>query len=84
MEQKLIFNDGTEVRGHLLESGERLFLYMYGNDMAGLFALLNNAENVSAIVYEGYGERVTVRGYNHLCCISEETGGMISAVLKKI
>lgn len=83
MDRKLILNDGTEISGYLLESGDRLFLYMYGRTMAWLFGILSNPEKVSVITCKGYGEQVTVRGYEHLYCISEENGGMISAGLKK-
>ena len=46
--------------------------------------LLNDPEKTKVIKGERYGEKQTVRGYKHLCSVSEEMGGqMISGSLKK-
>lgn len=84
MDEKLILNDGTELTGHMIETDSRLFVYLYEITMADAFALLNDPEKTKVIKGERYGEKQTVRGYKHLCSVSEEMGGqMISGSLKK-
>lgn len=83
MDEKLTLNNGEEVQGHLLETDTRLFLYLYEISLADAFALLIEPENTKIIKWERYGTKGTVRGYKHLVSISEESGGMISASLKK-
>lgn len=83
MDEKLTLNDGTEMTGHLLESGSRLFVYVYELTLAEAFEVLNDPERTKKIVAEQYGVKATVRGYKHLVAISEESGGMISASLRK-
>ena len=83
MDEKLTLNDGTEIRGHLIETNDRLFLYLYDTTMADAFAKLIEPENTKVIRWERFGETGTVRGYKHLYCISEESGGMISAGMTK-
>lgn len=83
MDEKLTLNDGTELVGHLLELDTRLMLYVYDQTMGDLFPLLNDPDKTKVIKAERYGIKQTVRGYKHLCSISEENGGMISASLRK-
>ena len=81
--EHLILNNGTELNGHLLETDGKLFLYMYGISLEDAFTLLIDPKNTKVIHWERYGDNGTVKGYKHLTAISEETGDMISAVLKK-
>lgn len=83
MDEKLTLNNGDELHGHLLETETRLFLYLYEISLADAFAELIEPENTKIIKWERYGDKGTVRGYKHLVSISEESGGMISASLKK-
>lgn len=83
MDEKLILANGTEIRGHLIDTGNILFLYMYDVTMEEMFGLLIEPENVRAIRWERYGQSGEVDGYNHLYTITEERDGMISAGLKK-
>lgn len=84
MDEKLTLNDGTELVGHMIETDSRLFVYLYEITLAAAFELLNDPEKTKVIKSERYGEKQTVRGYKHLCSVSEEMGGqMISGSLKK-
>ena len=83
MEEKLTLNDGTELTGHLVENDSRLFVYVYDLTLAEVFELLNDPEKTKKIKAVRYGAEQTVRGYKHLCSVSEENNQMISAMLKK-
>lgn len=83
MNEKLTFNNGTEIQGHQLETETRLFLYLFGVTLEEAFDLLKVPENAKAIKWERYGQTGTVRGYKTLMSVSVEQGGMIAASLKK-
>ena len=84
MDGKLILNDGTELVGHMIETDSRLFVYLYEITLGEAFELLNDPEKTKVIKGEQYGVKQTIRGYKHLCSVSEEMGGqMISGSLKK-
>ena len=84
MDEKLTLNDGTELTGHMVETDSRLFVYLYGITMTEAFELLNDPEKTKVIKGEQYGVKQTIRGYKHLCSVSEEMGGqMINGSLKK-
>lgn len=83
MNEKLILNDGTELNGHAIETDIRLFLYVFDSTLAEVFELLIDPDKTKVIKWERYGTTGTIRGYKHLMSISEESGGMISASLKK-
>lgn len=84
MDEKLILNDGTEIVGHMFEVNGRGLLYLYQITLAEAFELLNDPEKTEKITEVKNGVETTVSGYNHLTAISEETGGMINAVLMKV
>jgi len=83
MNEKLTFNDGTEVQGHQLETETRLFIYLFGVSLEEAFDLMKVPENTKVIKWERYGQTGTVRGYKNLMSVSVEQGGMIAASLKK-
>lgn len=83
MDETLKLNDGTELIGHAIEASERLFVYIWEKTMAEVFELLNDPEKTKKIIATRYEDQQTFRGYKHLCSVSEETGGMIAASLKK-
>lgn len=83
MNEKLTFNNGTEVQGHQLETETRLFLYLFGVTLEEAFDLLKVSENTKVIKWERYGQTGTVRGYKTLMSVSVEQGGIIAASLKK-
>ena len=84
MDEKLILNDGTEISGHMIQSGNRLFLYMYEIGLEDAFNLLIDPERTKAIKYQRYSDSGTVKGYKRLMSISVELDGtMICASLAK-
>lgn len=83
MEETIKLNDGTEIRGHLLETETRLFLYLYDIRMRDAFDLLTDPKKTKYIQWKTYGAEGEVFGYTHLMSISEEPGGMIGASMKK-
>ena len=83
MDEILTLNDGTEIDGYGIEANGRLFLYMREISLKEAFDLLIEPEKTEEIRGVRYGQEMTFAGYDHLCAISEETGGMISASLKK-
>lgn len=84
MEEKLVLNDGTELAGHVLETNGVLFVYLYDKTLAEGYPLLSVPEKTRVIVATRYGQEKTYTGYNHLYCIKEEYGGMLSAGLQKV
>jgi len=74
----------TVIQGHCLESDGILWMYMYGITMPEAFEELIEPENIIEITENRQGQETTFTGYNHLFCIREETGGMVSAGLKKV
>ena len=83
MDEKLILNDGTELKGHQIETETRLFLYMFDITLEAAFDLLKDPEKTKVIKWARYGQTGTVRGYKKLMSISIETGDMSAASLKK-
>lgn len=83
MNEKLTFNNGTEVQGHQLETETRLFVYLFGVTLEEAFDLLKVPDSTKVIKWERYGQTGTVRGYKTLMSVSVEQGGMIAASLKK-
>lgn len=84
MDEKLTLNDGTEIVGHIIQSGSRLILYMYEIGLQDAFDLLIDPERTKVIRWTRYGEKGTLRGYKQLMSISVERGGaMICASLAK-
>lgn len=83
MDEKLTLANGTEIQGHLLDTGNVLFLYLYGISLAEAFGELIEPENTAEIAWERYGQTGSAEGFTHLYAISEEANGMISAGLKK-
>ena len=81
--EKLTLEKEQEIKGHLIETNGRVFLYMYEITMAQAFSLLIDPENTGTIQENRNGVEKTVTGYSHLYCISEENGGMICAGLLK-
>ncbi len=82
--ETLTLNDGTQIRGHYIETETRLFLYCFEITLAESVQLLNDPEKTKVIRMERYGETSEVRGYKHLYSVSEEMNGdMICAALKK-
>ena len=85
MNETLTLNDGTELAGHLLERGEKLYLYVTGVTLREAFELLDDPEKTKVIQAERYGAKTTVRGYKRLFSISDDNGadGMVCAGLRK-
>ena len=84
MEEQLMLNDGTVIPGHIIQSGDRLILYMYEIGLQDAFNLLIDPERTKVIKWTRYGEKGTLRGYKQLMAISVEMGGaMICASLAK-
>lgn len=83
MNEKMVFNNGTEVKGHLLETETRLFLYIYGLTFDEVYQLVKDPENTKIIKAEYLDSKITVKGYRKLMSVSEELNGMISASLRK-
>ena len=83
MEEKLILNDGTELDGHMLESGGRLFLYIYHSTLSEVFNLLIDPEKTKKITGMRLGTKTVIRGYKHLYAVTEENDEMVSAALRK-
>ena len=70
--ETLTLNDGTQIRGHYIETETRLFLYCFEITLAESVQLLNDPEKTKVIRMERYGETSEVRGYKHLYSVSED------------
>lgn len=81
--ETMTFTNGQTVNGHLLEAAGKLFLYIDGMTLKDVFDLLIVPENSTTIRAVRFGEETTVTGYTHLTAVSEEQGGMVSAVMTK-
>lgn len=80
---KLILNDGTEITGYLIVSGDKLLLYMYDFGFQNAFEALSDPENVKSIKWERNGEKGTVKGFKHLYTVTEENDTLTTAGLRK-
>lgn len=81
---KLILNDGTEITGYLIVSGDRLILYMRDISLRDAFKALSDPECVKIIKWErNGGEKTTVKGFKHLYAITEENESLTTAGLRK-
>lgn len=83
-DEKLIFADGTEVKGHGIETDSLLILYLFDTTLTDMFYLLNDPENVRTILWERYSETGKWTGFRQLMSISTEVGGMICASIKRV
>lgn len=83
MPEKLTLSNGAEIAGHAQETDDVLFLYMYGITLAEAFALLIEPENTMRILEERGGTETVHEGFGHLYSVREESGGMISAGIKR-
>ena len=84
MQETLTLNDGTILDGNVIESDERLYVYLNHTTLTEAFEDLNDPEKTVVIAATQYGEDRTYRGYNHLMAISEEDRGMVSGVLRRV
>ena len=83
MEEKLTLNDGTELAGHAIEAGGRLYVYLDDSTLAAAFTALNDPDRTRRITANRYGEETDYIGYTHLKAVSEESGTQVNAVLTK-
>lgn len=85
MDRAIKLNDGTVLdESEVLKSGERLFLYLYGQiTFEQAFALLNDPDKTKKIVADKFGTKTTYSGYKELYVITKEDGGYITAGLRK-
>ena len=79
----LILNDGTELEGSAKQVNGNLSVYVYQKTLAELFAILNDPEKVSKIVYKWNNGTSTFKGYKHLKSITELETQFIGATLTK-
>lgn len=80
----LKLNDGTELAGHALETDGVMYLYIEHMSMAEGWPLLSDPEKTGRIEETRYGRTAVHTGWNHLFCMREELGGMLSAGLKRV
>ena len=81
--ETLVFSNGQALTGHCLETGGKLWLYLQDVSLADAFQTLADPENTRTIRALRYGKETVVTGYTHLFCVSEESGGLVNAGLKK-
>ena len=82
--ETVTFANSQTLSGHLLESNDRLWIYLNDVTLAAAYEILSIPENTSTIRSLRFGKEIEVTGYNHLYCISEESNNMVSAGLKKV
>ena len=81
--EALVFANGQSFTGHCLETGRKLWLYLQNVNLVDAFQTLIDPENTLTIRAVRYGKETIVTGYNHLFCVSEESGGTVNAGLRK-
>jgi len=79
----LTLSNGTELDGYAIEVDEKLYVYLNGITLADAFGHLINPEATAEITGNRFGEITVFTGYTHLQTVSEESGGMVSAVMKR-
>lgn len=82
MNECLTFSNGTVIPGKARESGNNLFVYLYGTSMENALALLTVPENVESIIYHYYKVDLTFVGYTTLV-VTNNDGFRITAMLEK-
>ncbi len=83
MDEKLTLNDGTVLPGYCIQDGRNLFVYLYSITLTDAFALLNDPQKTAEITEDQYEAHRVYSGFDHLSTVSEESGGMVSAVMIK-
>ena len=83
MDEKLTLNDGTVLPGYCIQDGRNLFIYLYSITLTAAFALLNDPQKTAAITEDQYKDHRVYTGFDHLSAVSEERGGMVSALMIK-
>ena len=81
--ETLTLNDGTVLAGYCSETSGKLFVYLYDQTLLSAYEYLSFPEKTVRIQENNYDAKYTYNGYNHLYCISEESGSMVSAILIK-
>lgn len=81
----LVLNDGTELNGHILPSGDgrTIFVYLYGMSLAEGFAVFSEADRVSVIREMNHGEEHTYEGFTEMTAINSEYGNC-NITMKKV
>ena len=74
--ETLTLVDGTELDGHVLESGDEriIFVYLTGMSLAEGYTTFSNAENVSTITAMNHGTEHVYEGYTEITAINTEFG----------
>jgi len=81
--EQLILNDGTVIEGHAIRDGRSLYVYINQMTLAEGFAQLSDSTKTQRIVSKYFGDEEIFEGFTHLSNLSEQEGGMLSAILKK-
>jgi len=83
MEEKLRLNDGSEIPGRAIPSGDVLYVYLDNCTMDEGYPILSDPAKTRRIEAFSYGDRTEYKGYTHLFCLREESMGVLSAGLRK-
>ena len=72
----LILNDGTEVNGHILDSGDgrSIFVYLDGKTVVEGVTLFSDRNKTSRITATNHGEEHVYTGFTELYSASHEFG----------
>lgn len=81
--ETLTLSDGTSFSGHCFESDGILWVYINNSTLTEVFTQWNNPAKTSSIVYDNYGDKTTITGYNHMYFVREEDGTLVTTGLKK-
>lgn len=78
-------NDETEVNGHILESGDGrfIFVYLYGMSLADGFVLFSDPDRTVHIEAMNHGNQHVYEGYTEITSISTEFGNC-NLTMKKV
>jgi len=83
MPEKLILNDGTEFAGHAIEVNGILWVYADAMSLGEGYELLGDPAKTRIITADEYGAVTAYTAYTHLFSLQEESGGRLSAGLRK-
>lgn len=81
--ETLTFTNGQVFNGHILNLGERLWLYFNATTIYDVWPVVSNPELAATIKALRYGRETVVEGFTHLVSISEEPNQMVAVGLVK-
>ena len=81
---QIVLNDGTTWNGNIIQTGNQLFFYVYGQTLKQVFDKLIVASKAKKVTYTSGGQSQIFKGYSKLIAVRDEGNNLITAVTEKV